>query len=490
MTCQREGKRSSQGQMDLTELIGVPLPPSVSFVTGFEGYPAYSFGPDANVGRLTKSFIPDPFFRDFTVTVTAKPTTRRGGVLFAITDAYQRVVHLGVALSPVEDGSQQVLLYYTDPGVGSTQEAASFKLADLTGRWARFTLTVQGTEVRLYMDCEEYHRVAFQRSPEPLTFEASSGVFVGNAGGTGLDRFVPPESGPSSTPSSMGYATEDSDSRDDELLSLASNRHFSDQDDDTPTWKLSAMRDAKQHGLDHMPKVDECIAELMLYPDEALKDDARCPRLQCRATNIPNTGARQPQTAMQPPPSPQKVRGRGQHSPKRSGQKLNGRGRPIYSAAPDLLGIPLLRPMGGDDPLTRREEVGASAGSEVVCSLRGEKLKLFRLDDKQHACVVCQTSRKNTKHKFCPEDEDALDYKEELKSVMKVLQEKLKVFDAVKLTCDKREKHIRSQAQHTERQIMEEFKSLYRFLRDERTVRIGCAEGGRADKESDDEEED
>lgn len=83
--------RSSTGVLVLTELIGVPLPPSVSFVTGFEGYPAYSFGPDANVGRLTKSFIPDPFFYDFAITVTAKPTTRRGGVLFAITDAYQKV---------------------------------------------------------------------------------------------------------------------------------------------------------------------------------------------------------------------------------------------------------------------------------------------------------------------------------------------------------------------------------------------------------------
>lgn len=82
---------SPQGTLDLTELIGVPLPPSVSFVTGFEGYPAYSFGPDANVGRLAKSFIPDPFYYDFAVTVTAKPTTGRGGVLFAITDTYQKV---------------------------------------------------------------------------------------------------------------------------------------------------------------------------------------------------------------------------------------------------------------------------------------------------------------------------------------------------------------------------------------------------------------
>lgn len=46
------------------------------------------------------------------------------------------------------------------------------------------------TQVRLYMDCEEYHRVAFSRSPRPLTFEAGSGIFVGNAGGTGLTRFV------------------------------------------------------------------------------------------------------------------------------------------------------------------------------------------------------------------------------------------------------------------------------------------------------------
>lgn len=40
------------------------------------------------------------------------------------------------------------------------------------------------------MDCEEYHRVAFIRSAQPLTFESSSGIFVGNAGGTGLQRFV------------------------------------------------------------------------------------------------------------------------------------------------------------------------------------------------------------------------------------------------------------------------------------------------------------
>lgn len=168
----------------------MPLPPSVAFITGFEGFPAYSFGPDANVGRLTRSFIPDPFFRDFAIIVTAKPITRRGGVLFAITDALQKVVQLGVALAPVEDGSQRVVLYYSEPGDAHTQEAASFKMSELTGRWARFTLAVQGEEVKLYMDCEEHHRVAFRRSHDRLSFQPSSGIFIGNAGGTRLERFV------------------------------------------------------------------------------------------------------------------------------------------------------------------------------------------------------------------------------------------------------------------------------------------------------------
>ena len=58
------------------------------------------------------------------------------------------MVHLGVALSAVEDGSQRVVLFYTEPAAtGGTQEAASFKMGDMTGRWARFTLTVQGSEV-------------------------------------------------------------------------------------------------------------------------------------------------------------------------------------------------------------------------------------------------------------------------------------------------------------------------------------------------------
>ncbi|CAB1323804.1 unnamed protein product [Coregonus sp. 'balchen'] len=87
--------------------------------------------------------------------------------------------------------------------------------------------------------------------------------------------------------------------------------------------------------------------------------------------------------------------------------------------------------------------------SELLCSLHGEKLKLFCLEDKQPVCFVCQTSGKHTNHKFCPIDEAAQDYKEELKTVLRPLREKLKIFNAVKVTCDKTAEHIKSHTQTT-----------------------------------------
>ncbi|XP_056376720.1 collagen alpha-1(XV) chain isoform X2 [Hyla sarda] len=182
--------RGSRGHLDLLELIGVPLPPSVSFITGYEGFPAYSFGPDSNIGRLTRTFIPQPFFRDFAIIATLKPNSNHGGVLFAITDAFQKIIYLGLRLSSVEDGTQRINIYYTEPGSHISKEAASFKVPVMTNKWNRFTVTVVGYEMVLYMDCEEYQRVPFQRSAEPLTFEASSGIFVGNAGATGLEKFT------------------------------------------------------------------------------------------------------------------------------------------------------------------------------------------------------------------------------------------------------------------------------------------------------------
>uniref|UniRef100_A0A673IF06 Uncharacterized protein n=1 Tax=Sinocyclocheilus rhinocerous TaxID=307959 RepID=A0A673IF06_9TELE len=77
-----------------------------------------------------------------------------------------------------------------------------------------------------------------------------------------------------------------------------------------------------------------------------------------------------------------------------------------------------------------------SSGSEEICSLHSEKLKLFCLEDKQPVCLVCRDSEKHVNHTFRPISEVLLSHK------------------------------------HTERQIKEEFEKLHQFLRDEEEATI------------------
>ncbi|XP_061098795.1 zinc-binding protein A33-like, partial [Conger conger] len=105
-------------------------------------------------------------------------------------------------------------------------------------------------------------------------------------------------------------------------------------------------------------------------------------------------------------------------------------------------------------------------------SLHSEKLKLFCLEDQIPVCFVCQTSKKHDNHKFRPVQEAADENKEKLRTALAPLQEKLKAFNAVKLICDQTAEHMKSQAQHTERQIKMEFEKLQQFLKDEEAARI------------------
>ncbi|KAL0967004.1 hypothetical protein UPYG_G00303290 [Umbra pygmaea] len=112
--------------------------------------------------------------------------------------------------------------------------------------------------------------------------------------------------------------------------------------------------------------------------------------------------------------------------------------------------------------------------SEVLCSLHDEKLKLFCQEDKQPICLVCRDSRKHKNHDCVPIDEAAQDQKEEVKTVLKPLKEKMEVFNGVKKNCDQTAEHIKTQAQHTERLIKEEFEKLHQFLREEEEARIAA----------------
>ncbi|XP_052462980.1 nuclear factor 7, brain-like [Carassius gibelio] len=113
-----------------------------------------------------------------------------------------------------------------------------------------------------------------------------------------------------------------------------------------------------------------------------------------------------------------------------------------------------------------------SSGSEEICSLHSEKLKLFCLEDKQPACVVCRDSEQHDNHKFRPISEAVSSYKEELNTELKSLQKKLQHNENIKEEFEKTVQHIKSQAEHTERQIKHQFEKLHQFLRDEEEATI------------------
>ncbi|XP_016345058.1 zinc-binding protein A33 [Sinocyclocheilus anshuiensis] len=113
-----------------------------------------------------------------------------------------------------------------------------------------------------------------------------------------------------------------------------------------------------------------------------------------------------------------------------------------------------------------------SSGSEELCSLHSEKLKLFCLEDKQPACLVCFTSQTHINHTFRPIGEVASSYKEELNTALKPLQEKLKHKENIKGEFERTVQHIKSQADHAERQIKQQFEKLHQFLRDEEEATI------------------
>ncbi|CDQ86540.1 unnamed protein product [Oncorhynchus mykiss] len=126
------------------------------------------------------------------------------------------------------------------------------------------------------------------------------------------------------------------------------------------------------------------------------------------------------------------------------------------------------------EALRERRQTDPTTGSKVLCSQHSEKLSLFCLEDKEPICLVCQVSKKHKDHDCIPVDEAVQDHKEELQTDLKPLQEKLKVFNKVKQTCDQTAVHIKSQAQHTEKQIKKEFEKLHQFLREEEDARIAA----------------
>lgn len=111
------------------------------------------------------------------------------GVLFVIMDLVQVVVLLGVKFFGVQDGYQDIFLFYMELGVGQIYIVVSFWFFVFVGQWIYLVFSVEGGYVVFYVDCEEFQRMLFVWFLWGLELEFGVGFFVVQVGGVDFDKF-------------------------------------------------------------------------------------------------------------------------------------------------------------------------------------------------------------------------------------------------------------------------------------------------------------
>lgn len=174
----------------MLDLIGDPPPDDITRVYGPRGETAYVLTPAAVAGTPALAYLPNPFFRHFSLLFHIKPSTPAASVLFSITDGPQRLMYVSVKLGEVRSGRQKVQFFYTEPDSEASYEAVSFDVPSMVDTWSRFSLSVYEEQVTFYQGCDSEPKVVrFERSPDPMELDRGAGIFVGQAGGADPDKY-------------------------------------------------------------------------------------------------------------------------------------------------------------------------------------------------------------------------------------------------------------------------------------------------------------
>lgn len=149
---------------------------------GHDGFPAYGFKAGSDVKIAHRQILPEKLPPEFSILISAKPRSRKGGFIFAVVNPYDTVVSLGVRIAPEGPGNTVISLFYSNASQFASQIIANFTVNRFNGKWTRFAFRLSNDNVTLFFNCNETETVAVKRDPLELIFDSASTLYIAQAG--------------------------------------------------------------------------------------------------------------------------------------------------------------------------------------------------------------------------------------------------------------------------------------------------------------------
>lgn len=153
----------------------------VSFVNGYDGFPAYFIKADADIKSPHRMILPEKLY-EFAIMTAIRPENRMGGYIFSVVNPLDTIVQLGLHMSPVVKERWNLTLMYTDASVhSSSQKLVSFEMP-YAKKWTRIALRVLSNKVSFYYNCVELETTIVKREPIEFYFDSASTLYLAQAG--------------------------------------------------------------------------------------------------------------------------------------------------------------------------------------------------------------------------------------------------------------------------------------------------------------------
>ncbi|VDD96411.1 unnamed protein product [Enterobius vermicularis] len=182
---------NSESETNLLGILGTHITQGdihVRRVAGLDGFPAIAITRGGKFVAPYRLLLPGKFYENFSIAATVQPADREGGYLFAVLNALDTVVALGVLLEPADSSSggnqTYIHLQYTDSMTASeTKTLASFLVPDFTGKWTKIGIEVSGESVVLYFKCTRFAiERPVKKHPKQLRMNDAHKIYIGSGG--------------------------------------------------------------------------------------------------------------------------------------------------------------------------------------------------------------------------------------------------------------------------------------------------------------------